>query len=317
MRWDELPRSDNIEDRRDDTGSTYDGPGGFPSPGGFPIGNGGLGIGTVMVLGLIGWALGIDPRLLIGGAEILTRDQPRYEQPYRPPQPGPNAQRRTGTPSDDTGRFVAAVLGSADAQWKVIFDKAGQSYRGPRLVMFRGGTRSACGAASSAMGPFYCPADREVYLDTAFFQDLETKFRGCTGSACNFSRAYVIAHEVGHHVQNLLGILPKVQQQQRTVSQVDANRLQVRVELQADCFAGVWAHHAEKQYKFLDPGDIDAALQTAAAIGDDMLQRRARGTVVPDSFTHGTSEQRKRWFTTGFQQGTIAACNTFSAQARL
>ena len=317
MRWDDLPRSDNIDDRRDDTGSTYTGPGGFPSPGGFPIGTGGMGLGTVVVLGLVGWVLGIDPRLLIGGAEILTRDRPSYEQPQRPMQPGPNAPRRTGAPTDETGRFVAAVLGSADAQWKVIFDKAGQSYRGPRVVMFKGGTRSACGAASSAMGPFYCPTDREVYLDTAFFQDLETKFRGCTGKACEFSRAYVIAHEVGHHVQNLLGILPKVQQQQRSLSQVEANRLQVRVELQADCFAGVWAHHAEKQHKFLDPGDIDAALQTAAAIGDDTLQRRARGTVVPDSFTHGSAEQRKRWFTTGFQQGTIAACNTFSAQARL
>ena len=309
MRWEDLPQSDNIDDRRDS--GPYAGPSGFPGPG-MPIGTGGLGIGTVVVLGLIGWALGIDPRLLIGGAEILTRDRPQTERPMQPNQP-----RRTGAPTDDTGKFVAAVLGSADAQWKVIFDKAGQSYRGPRLVMFRGGTRSACGTASSAMGPFYCPADREVYLDTAFFQDIETKFRGCTGSACNFSRAYVIAHEVGHHVQNLLGILPRVQQQQRSLSQTEANRLQVRVELQADCFAGVWAHHAEKQYKFLDPGDIDAALQTASAIGDDTLQRRAQGRVVPDSFTHGSAEQRKRWFTTGFQQGSVQACNTFSAQAGL
>ncbi len=317
MRWDQLPRSDNVEDRRDDDGSTYTGPGGPGGPGGFPVNTGGLGIGTVVVLGLVGWALGIDPRLLIGGAEVLTRSQPQYEQPSRPMQPGPNAPRRTGAPTDETGRFVAAVLGSADAQWKLIFEKAGQTYRGPRLVMFAGGTRSACGAASSAMGPFYCPADREVYLDTSFFREIETRFRGCSGKACEFSRAYVIAHEVGHHVQNLLGILPKVQSQQRSMDKVAANRLQVRVELQADCFAGVWAHHAEKQYKFLDPGDIDAALQTAAAIGDDMLQRRAQGRVVPDSFTHGTSEQRKRWFTNGFKNGTIAACNTFSAQAQL
>jgi len=308
MRWDDLPRSDNIEDRRDDTG--YTGPGGFPT-GGIPTG--GLGVGAVVVLGIIGYALGIDPRLLIGGAEVLTRNQPQYQQPTRPMSPGPNTARKTGAPKDETGDFVAAVLGSADAEWKVIFQKAGQTYRGPRLVMFRGGTRSACGAASSAMGPFYCPPDREVYLDTAFFKDLETRFRGCTGKACNFSRAYVIAHEVGHHVQNQLGILGKAQAQQRGMAKVAANRLQVRVELQADCFAGVWAHHAEKKHKFLDPGDIDAALQTASAIGDDMLQKRARGTVVPDSFTHGTSEQRQRWFSIGLKNGAVASCNTFRA----
>jgi hypothetical protein len=164
------------------------------------------------------------------------------------------------------------------------------------------------------MGPFYCPNDREVYLDTAFFRDLEVRFHGCTGKACDFSKAYVIAHEVGHHVQNLLGILPKVQQAQRTASSKAAsNRLQVQVELQADCLAGVWANYAQAQYKFLDPGDIDAALQTASAIGDDRLQRQAQGTVVPESFTHGTSEQRKRWFSTGFKEGTIKACNTFAA----
>jgi predicted metalloprotease len=180
--------------------------------------------------------------------------------------------------------------------------------------MFSNVTRSACGAAQSAMGPFYCPNDREVYLDTSFFRDLEARFRGCTGKACDFSKAYVIAHEVGHHVQNLLGILPKVQQAQRSASnKADANRLQVRVELQADCFAGVWANHQEQQKKFLDPGDIEAALQTAAAIGDDRLQRRAQGTVVPDSFTHGSSEQRVRWFTTGFQNGTVKSCNTFAS----
>jgi predicted metalloprotease len=180
--------------------------------------------------------------------------------------------------------------------------------------MFSGMTRSACGAAQSAMGPFYCPNDREVYLDTSFFRELETRFRGCSGKACDFSKAYVIAHEVGHHVQNLLGILPKVQQAQRASGdRVESNRLQVMVELQADCLAGVWANHAEAQYKFLDPGDIDAALQTAAAIGDDTLQRRSQGQVVPDSFTHGSAEQRKRWFSTGFKEGTLKACNTFAA----
>ena len=302
MRWDELPRSDNIDDRRgDDSG----GGGG----GGFPIGTGGgLGLGTVVVLGLIGWALGIDPRLLIGGAEILTGGGSQHEQPYQ------DTHRRTGQPTDQTGQFVSAILGSADAAWKVIFEKEGQTYRPPRLVMFSGATQSACGYAQSAMGPFYCPSSREIYLDTAFFRDLERRFRGCSGKACEFAQAYVITHEVGHHVQNLLGILPKAQQAQRAAgSRVEANHIQVRVELQADCFAGIWAQQAEQKWKVLQPGDIEAALQTASAIGDDMLQRRSQGTVVPDSFTHGSSEQRKRWFTTGFKEGKVSSCNTFSA----
>jgi predicted metalloprotease len=306
MRWDDLPQSDNVEDRRGDGG-------GYSGGGGFPIGGGGLGIGSVIVLGLIGWALGIDPRILISGADILTGGgSSQYEQQARPSNP--NA-RRTGAPTDDTGKFVSAVLGSADAVWKDIFTKEGLTYRSPKLVMFSGGTNSACGAAESAMGPFYCPNDRDVYLDTSFFRDLEVRFRGCNGKACQFAQAYVIAHEVGHHVQNLLGILPKAQQQQRQVGdRAAANRIQVRVELQADCFAGIWANKAEQRWKLIEPGDIDAALQTASAIGDDMLQRKAQGRVVPDSFTHGTSEQRKRWFSTGFQQGTVAACNTFGGQ---
>ena len=308
MRWDDLPQSENIEDRRGDGGG-YSGGGG-----GFPMGGGGLGIGGVIVLGLIGWALGIDPRLLIGGAEILTggSNSSQYEQPARPANP--NARRTA--PTDDTGKFISAVLGSSEAVWKDIFTKEGLTYRSPKLVIFAGGTNSACGAAQSAMGPFYCPNDRDVYLDTSFFRDLEVRFRGCSGKACQFAQAYVIAHEVGHHVQNLLGILPKAQQQQRQLGgdRAAANRIQVRVELQADCFAGIWANKAEQRWKFMDAGDIDAALQTASAIGDDMLQRKAQGRVVPDSFTHGTSEQRKRWFSVGFQQGSVAACNTFGGQ---
>jgi predicted metalloprotease len=309
MRWDELPRSDNIEDRRGDDG--YAGGGGGHG-GGFPIGAGGLGIGGMVVLGLIGWALGIDPRLLIAGADmVMGGGQSHYQEPYRPPQ---QTARRTGAPSDNIGQFVSAVLGSADATWKVVFERDGQRYRPPKLVLFSRATRSNCGAAQSAMGPFYCPPSREIYLDTSFFRDLERRFRGCSGKACEFAQAYVIAHEVGHHVQNLLGILPKVQQAQRaSASKVESNRMQVRVELQADCFAGVWAKNAEQKWKLLQPGDIEAALQTASAIGDDMLQRRAQGYVVPDSFTHGSSEQRKRWFMTGFQQGTVKACNTFVA----
>ena len=307
MRWEDLPQSDNIDDRRGGGGGGFGG-------GGLPIGGGGLGIGTVVVLGIIGYALGIDPRLLIGGAEILTGGGSSYQQP----QSDPGSARRTGTPTDDVGKFVAAVLGSSEQTWKVIFEKEGQTYQRPRLVMFANATRSACGAAQSAMGPFYCPPSREVYLDTAFFQDLERRFRGCSGQACRFAQAYVIAHEVGHHVQNLLGILPRVQQaQQRAGSKVEANQLQVRVELQADCFAGIWAKQAEQRWKVMQPGDIEAAMQTAAAIGDDMLQRRSQGRVVPDSFTHGSSAQRQRWFMTGFKEGTIRSCNTFSAQAQL
>jgi len=310
MRLDDMPESSNVDDRRGEGGG-FGGGGGM---GGMPIGTGGLGIGGMVVLGLIGWALGIDPFLLINGANVIVGgNQGGYEQR----QPQQQDTRRTGTPSDEAGKFVARVLGSTEVQWKDIFSKEGQTYRAPKLVMFSGATRSACGTAQSAMGPFYCPNDREVYLDTAFFRELETRFRGCSGKACDFSKAYVIAHEVGHHVQNLLGILPKVQQAQRASGdRVQSNHLQVQVELQADCFAGVWANHAEAQKQFLDPGDIDAALQTASAIGDDTLQRKSQGQVVPDSFTHGSAEQRKRWFSTGFKEGSVKACNTFAA-ARL
>jgi uncharacterized protein len=303
MRLDELPRSDNIEDRRGDGDS---GGGGF----GMPMGAGGLGIGTVVVLGLIGWALGIDPRLLIGGAEMVSRTS--HQTPNQPSRPG-----RAGTPKDQVGNDVAAVLGSTEAVWKDVFAQSGGRYVAPTLVIYDGRTRSACGGqAVSAMGPFYCPTDRKVYLDTSFFRDLERRFKGCDAgsSTCKFAQAYVIAHEVGHHVQNLLGVLPRVQQQQRALDKVGANRLQVKVELQADCLAGVWAHHAEEKWtRAIEPGDVEAALRTAAAIGDDRLQRQAQGTVVPDSFTHGSSEQRARWFSNGLKGGTVGSCNTFSA----
>jgi predicted metalloprotease len=213
------------------------------------------------------------------------------------------------------GQFVAAVLGDTEDTWNQIFAEGGATYRKPKLVIYSGSLPTPCAFAQSAMGPFYCPLDQKVYLDTSFFRDMQTRYRACSGDkACEFSEAYVIAHEVGHHVQNLLGILPKVQQaQQRSNDKVAANQLQVRTELQADCLAGVWANRSNKRRQFLDPGDVDQALQTASAIGDDRLQRQARGYVVPDSFTHGSSEQRKRWFMTGFQQGTVQACNTFNA----
>jgi uncharacterized protein len=297
MRLDELPKSDNIEDRRG--GSS-----------GFPGGRGGIGIGTIVVLGLIGWALGIDPRILIGGAEMMSRnDQPQQ-------QSDAGSTTSTGAPSDQMGQFVAAVLGSTEAQWTDIFAQAGKTYTPPTLVMFSGATRSGCGSAQAAMGPFYCPLDQKVYLDTTFFQDLERRFRACdVGSkTCQFSQAYVIAHEIGHHVQNQLGLLPQVQEAQRGMDKVEANNLQVRVELQADCLAGVWANRAQAKWQFIEPGDVEAALQTASAIGDDRLQRQAQGYVVPDAFTHGSSAQRTRWFMTGLKSGDVASCDTFRTQ---
>jgi uncharacterized protein len=295
MRLDELPKSDRIEDRRG-------------GQSGFPGGRGGLGIGMIVVLGFIGWALGIDPRILIGGAEMMSRNDQQQQSDA--------GSTKTGFPSDEMGQFVSAVLGSTESQWKEIFAQAGKSYEPPTLVMFSEATRSGCGSAQAAMGPFYCPIDHKVYLDTSFFQDLQRRFRACdVGSkTCQFSEAYVIAHEIGHHVQNLLGLLPQVQEAQRGMDKVDANQLQVRVELQADCLAGVWAHHAEEKWRFIEPGDVEAAMQTASAIGDDRLQRRSQGYVVPDAFTHGSSEQRTRWFLTGLKSGQVASCDTFRTQ---
>ncbi len=291
MRIDELPRSENIDDRR-----------------GVRMRRGGIGIGTLLVLALIGWALGIDPRLLIGGAEVLTGGQ--QSQP-----PSASDTARTGNaPSDQMKEFVSAVLGSTEVQWTEVFAQGNTRYLPPRLVMFSEATSSACGFAQAAMGPFYCPNDRQVYLDTSFFEDLQRRFGACeTEKACQFSQAYVIAHEIGHHVQNLLGILPRLQQMQQGMDRGDANRLQVMAELQADCFAGIWANRSQQRWKFLDPGDVETALQTASAIGDDRLQRRSQGYVVPDAFTHGSSQQRVRWFSTGLKSGEITSCDTFNA----
>jgi uncharacterized protein len=304
MRWDDFRRSDNVEDDRD--GGGYGGGGGF----GLPMGGGGLGIGTVVILGLVGWALGIDPSVLISGAEIATGGRGGYQQPYEQP----TTRRTTGAPKDQMGDFVAAVLGNTEDTWSVIFKEAGQEYRPPRLRLFAGSIEGGCGFAQAAMGPFYCPTDKRIYVDTSFFNDIRVRFKGCTGKACEFAQAYVIAHEVGHHVQNLLGILPKARSaQQAAGDKVAANRIQVRVELQADCFGGVWANRSNQKWKSIEPGDVEAALQTAAAIGDDRLQQQSRGRIVPDSFTHGSSAQRQRWFTVGLKEGKVSACNTFAA----
>ena len=301
MRLDQLPRSDNVEDRRGEGG-------GFRIPGG----RGGMGIGTIVILGLLGWWLGIDPSILIGGADILAGGGRSQQQQQQESQ-----ETRTGAPSDQMAQFVSAVLGGTEAQWQKIFAQSGRTYEPPTLVMFSGVTRSGCGFAQSAMGPFYCPNDRKVYLDTSFFQDLERRFRACDAGSksCQFSEAYVISHEIGHHVQNLLGILPKVQQLQQGMDKADSNQLQVRLELQADCLAGVWAHHSQESWSFIEPGDVEAAMQTASAIGDDRMQRQAQGYVVPDAFTHGSSQQRTRWFMTGLRLGKLESCDTFNAAA--
>jgi predicted metalloprotease len=306
MRYDDFRRSSDIDDRRDSDDSG--GGGGFGIPMG---GGGGLGIGTIIVLGLIGYAFGIDPRILIGGAEILTGSgshTPSYQSDRQ------SAPAKTGVPTDDMGSMISGILGEIDDRWTEIFQASGRSYSGPRIVLFRNATNGGrCGMAQAAMGPFYCPPDKQIFLDTNFFRQVETRFHGCSGNACKFTAAYIIAHEAGHHVQNLLGILPKATaMQQQADNKADANAIQVKIELQADCFSGIWVNHEQKKRPdFLEAGDIDAALQTATAIGDDTLQRQAQGRVVPDSFTHGSAAQRKQWFMTGYQNGTVAACNTF------
>ncbi|MGB6534770.1 MAG: neutral zinc metallopeptidase [Xanthobacteraceae bacterium] len=298
MRTDDFRPSDNVEDDREASASRG---------GGMIGGRGGLGIGAVVVILLVSWYFGIDPNVLLNGGQVATGGGP--QQSGQPPRV------TAGTPSDATGHFVALVLGDTEDRWTEIFNASGRVYHPPKLRLFAGSEPGACGLARSAMGPFYCPRDQRIYLDTSFFDDLQNKFGGCTSSnACRFSEAYVIAHEVGHHVQDELGILPRVTQaQQAASSQAVANALQVRVELQADCLAGLWANRAQAKHRFLDPGDVDQALQTASAIGDDRLQKEMQGFVAPDSFTHGTSAQRKRWFMNGFNAGQVSACDTFKA----
>lgn len=288
MKWDDYRQSENLEDRRS---------GGMR---GVPGGRTGVGFGTMLVLGLLGYAFGIDPRILIGGAEMLQGARAPTQQTAGP----------TARPSDDMGRFVSVVLAQNEDVWeKVLPRDTNKAYEPPRLVLFRGVDRSGCGTAQAAMGPFYCPVDRRVYLDTSFFDEMRRKL----GGGGDFAYAYVVAHEVGHHIQNILGILPRVEQMKQRSSERDANALSVRVELQADCFAGVWAFHIQQMGR-LDQGDIEEAMSTASAIGDDKLQKAGQGYVVPDSFTHGSSEQRTRWFMAGFRSGTLKSCDTFSSR---
>jgi predicted metalloprotease len=283
MRDDDLRASGNIEDRRGMGGTT----------------KGGLGIGAILVLTLIGYATGIDPMALINGAEMVAGGN---DQAVSTPA-------RQGVPTDAPGAFVARILGETEDVWsQVLPQQTGVQYQKPILVLFSGTTQSGCGTAQSAMGPFYCPLDRKVYLDTAFFRDMELKLGGGGG----FPDAYVIAHEVGHHVQNLIGLLPKVQRVQAQSDPTTANAVSVRTELMADCLAGVWAYYMNQRHRNIDDNDVRQAVATASAIGDDRLQQASRGTVVPDSFTHGSSQQRVQWLTTGLRGGEIKNCDTFA-----
>jgi predicted metalloprotease len=299
MEWKGRRQSDNVEDQRGASmgGSPLGRGGGFRIPiGGGGRRGGGIGIGGLVVILIICWITGINPLTLLSGGDIGLDGGGGTQQ----------AQQRT--PADDEmTAFVRTVLADTEDTWKGIFQASGQTYQDPTLVLFSGQVRSACGFASSASGPFYCPGDRKLYLDTAFFQELSQRF----DASGDFAEAYVIAHEVGHHVQNLIGVLPKFNQMRQRMNETEANAMSVRVELQADCFAGVWGKHTD-QKGLLSEGDLQEALNAAQQIGDDTLQKRSQGYVVPESFNHGTSAQRMRWFKRGFDSGDTNACDTFS-----
>jgi uncharacterized protein len=296
MDWQKGRESDNVVE---DEGG---GGGGFGG-GGMRFGGFHLGIGTIIILVLVAlFVPGLRPLLfslfLGGGNDISSVTQS---------EPAPTQQ--VANSSDPQVHFVRSVLGSTEDVWGQYFGANGQQYEQPKLVLFHGRTRSGCGAAEEAMGPFYCPADHRVYLDLDFFKEMDTRFH----AQGDFARAYVIAHEVGHHVQNLLGIIPKIEQARRQGTPMEgANGLSVRQELQADCIAGVWGNKSQAQLNWLQAGDVDAALNAASQVGDDTLQKQARGYAVPDSFTHGTAAQRSRWFKTGFNSGDLRSCDTFS-----
>jgi predicted metalloprotease len=287
MRWESGRRSENVEDRR-----------------GFHVSRrvAGGGIGTI-VLVLVALYLGVDPSVILDQTQ-MTVPGAGTSTPSAPYSASPEEKR--------LAEFVSVVLGDTEDTWNALFRSMGKTYEEPRLVLFSGAVESACGFASAAVGPFYCPEDQKVYIDLSFYSDLKNRF----GAPGDFAQAYVIAHEVGHHVQNLLGIAEKVHSLRGRVSEKEANRLSVMMELQADCLSGVWAHHADKARKILEQGDVEEALNAASAIGDDRLQRRSRGYVTPDSFTHGSSAQRMHWFKLGLETGSIGQCNTFQTADR-
>ena len=281
MRWDDLRQSSNVEDVRGSTG------------GGRGLK---LGVGGTLIALVVSYFLGIDPRLILG---LMSAAPTQTPAPTAAP----------GTPQDEQGRFIAAVLGETEDTWSAIFQARGSQYVPPKLVLYRDQMPTACGTGSAAAGPFYCPLDRKVYLDLGFFQQLSDEFQ----APGLFAEAYVVAHEVGHHVQNQLGIADKVRAAQERASEAQANQLSVRLELQADCFAGVWAKHADQTKHILEQGDVESALRAAAAVGDDTIQKRSRGYVVPDSFTHGSAAERTSWFKRGLASGSIQDCDTFAA----
>lgn len=323
MRWRGERESENVEDRRDEGGGGF----GFPSPGGlrFPSGGAGRGggIGIVGFLILLGFMLffGVDPRVILQGGGSggddsgipdihLPQSRPDTTNFPVPGQPGPQVQHPQTTSEDDLKQFVSVVLADTEDVWSNLFKRYGETYSDPKLVLFTGGIRSACGTAMSAMGPFYCPNDEKVYIDLSFYEELKNRFH----APGDFAQAYVIAHEVGHHVQKLLGIMDQVESARQRMSEKQGNALQVRVELQADCFAGIWANKAQEMKNIIEPGDIDQALAAASAIGDDRIQQQTQGYVVRDFFTHGSSEQRVRWFRRGYESGSLEQCDTFNAK---
>ena len=292
MKWEGERQSDNVEDRRDA------GPSGG---GGFPIGGRGIGLGTIVIALVGGWILGINPLTLLSA--LSGGGMPDSAVVQQAPAQRPPADDRMAS-------FVSTVLADTEDVWKQQFSQMGGSYRDPKLVLLRGATPTACGTGQTAMGPFYCPGDQKVYIDLAFYDTLRSQL----GAPGDFAQAYVIAHEVGHHVQNLMGITDKVDQARQRMSEAQANALSVRLELQADCFAGVWGYHAQQMRQILEQGDIEEALNAAGRIGDDVLQRQSTGTVRPESFTHGSSAQRVNWFKRGMQSGDLKQCNTFETR---
>ena len=297
MEWQGRRESSNVEDRRG-MGGGMPGLGG----GGFGRGGGGLGIGAVAIILVVGWIAGVNPVDLLssieGGAPLSDSSGG---------DTGGQTVGKVGAPTDADGRFVATVLADTETTWGDIFAAMGKTYTAPTLVLFDGGTSSKCGTATTAAGPFYCPNDRKVYIDLAFYRELQDRF----DAPGDFAEAYVIAHEVGHHVQDELGVLSRVDAERERMSGADSNKLSIRIELQADCYAGIWARDEEKR-SFLDVGDIDEELNAAAQVGDDAIQRRTQGYVVPESFDHGTSTQRSRWFKRGYNEGTLDGCDTFT-----